>query len=164
MRILILFVIATSLVADGGGVVAQKTVNHFRVTVFANPLPMSIGQEQIAVLIESQRASVPLPHTRVWIRAASPEHGMDELELTKSSMREGSYTVTQQLRAAGTWKFEVVVGCAGVRGDIPVEATVNDAVGQIGTFAPLIAVAPAGAILFVFNRVLRAHSARTGQA
>ena len=160
MKLSILFVLATSLIADGGGIVAQTTVSDIRVTVVANPLPMSTGQEQIAVLLETQRSSSPVRDARVALRAYSPQGRVQDSEATNSPGQGGWYTVRQPLPAAGTWKFEVLVERPGFRADIPVRATVSDAAGQIGAFMPLIALAPAGAILFAVNRMLRGHSAR----
>ena len=155
MRFSILFLLAASLVADGGGVVAQSTVNGLRVTVFATPLPMSTGQEQIAVLVETQRAAEPVSDARVDIRARSPQGGVEDVAATKSQTQDGWYTVRQRLPVAGKWEFEVLVDAAGVSACIPVHASVQNAGRPIGAFIPLIALAPAGAILLAFNRILR---------
>jgi hypothetical protein len=158
MKLSILFVLATSLVADGGGVVTQATVSGLRVTVFATPLPMSTGQEQITVLVETQRASVPVSDARVAIRARSPQRGVEDVEATRSQTQDGWYTLRQQLPMAGKWEFDVLVDGAGVSASIPVHVSVENAGRPIGTFIPLIALAPAGAILLVFNRILRGKS------
>jgi hypothetical protein len=125
MRVSILFVLATSLIADGGGVVTQKTVSGLRVMVVVNPLPMSTGREQIAVLVEAQRGSAPVQDARVAIRARSPESRIQEFEAAASQMQDGWYSLREQLPAAGKWEFEVLVERGGVGADVPVQVSVE---------------------------------------
>lgn len=173
--------LAASASADGGELLARRTVGELEVSVFAAPSPLAAGPIETSVLVQERASGRPLLDADVRLsftlaepagdaaREADPlACGPDGSPLPVPASWSARATLAGnrlfheavvELRRPGRWSLAVEVEHAGRRAHIDTELRVGPPPPRTASFWPQLAFPPLAIALYALNRVLRRRRA-----
>jgi hypothetical protein len=172
MRFLIaLFFLITSVWADGGRIVGEKTVPDIKVILFAHPSPLRAGpidfsiflvhvdtQKPVldaSVFLQGRKISAPTPEF-AWKGPGCVSPGVDLQAKRGQSGNQLLYAATQVLPEPGLWEIGVRVDRCGKSIAIPFCLEIGRPAASWLVWWPLLSMIPGGILLYFWrSRLIR---------
>jgi hypothetical protein len=141
--------------ADGGAVLWQRTTGPFRVTAFTTESPLRTGPTDISLLIESVDEPHPLVDAQVFITLENEAGTTVRAEATHRQARNKLlYCSLINLPEAGHWKMKIIIEHGGERAEFLDHLIVSGKKPMVIAYWKLLAFPPTIMILFVINQWL----------
>jgi len=176
MRFLIpLFFLVSSVWADGGRIVGEKTVSDIKVILFAHPTPLRAGPTDFSlflvhsgmqkpvldasVFLQCRKISAPAPEF-AWKGPGCVSPGVDLQAKRGQSGNQLLYAAAQVLPEPGLWEIEVRVDRGGKSMTIPFSLEVGRPASSWLVWWPLLSMVPGGILLYFWRSRLIKSSRR----
>lgn len=174
MRFLIpLFVLISSVWADGGRIVGEKNLPETQVILFAHPTPLCAGPTEFSVFLvhaktqkpvldaivflQCRKISAPIPEL-AWKGPGCISPGVDLQAKRGQSGNQLLYTATQVLPEPGLWEIEVRINREGKSLSIPFPLKVERPAPAWLAWWPFFAMVPCGILLYFWRlRLLKSQ-------
>lgn len=160
-----------SALADGGVVIGEKAVDGLRITIFAQPFPLSAGPVDFSVLVQDAASQQPVMDADVRLSlkklsAPSPENawsapycqlpGADGDVLLRRDLAQNKmlYATMVSISEAGRWELSVRVASGGQRAVATLPLDVSAPRKPLATWWPAIAVLPLMMALYIWRAAL----------
>jgi hypothetical protein len=123
MAILLVFLSASSAVADGGSLRLSRVAGELRISVFTSPTPLRAGTVDASVLVQDAKTGRVRPGVPVRVRASPVDSPAAEVEadashdLATNKLLQAAHL---ELDRPGRWRLWVAVGEAVVDAEVEV--------------------------------------------
>lgn len=160
IRLMLIIIITsietTSVHADGGVVLWQRTTGSFTTTVFATEAPLPAGPADLSVLVESAGEPHPIMDAQVFIELRNEAGTTVSGEAThKQARNKLLYCSLLTLPEPGKWKMMVIINHDSQRSEVFDHLMVIDPRPKLFSYWKLMAFPPAVIIFFIINQWLR---------
>lgn len=159
MRLVLAFLLAASLYADGGKVLFQRKAGAFNITLFAAESPVRVGKPDLSVMVQSSSDQSPVLDASVQLRLV--RHDANAItDITAPAKHEQAtnkllYASTLDLNTPGRYRAEISVQTkkesALVTGDLDILPPEPPLLAHWPYFIAL----PIVVLLFVLNQRLK---------
>ncbi len=147
--------LTSSVRADGGTVLCQRTTGHVLVTTFTAQTPLRIGRADISVLVESVGEPHPIVDAQVFIKLENEAGATVSAEATHDQARNKLlYCSLINIPEAGHWTMKIIVQQGAEKAEVLHDLTVAKPEPLLFAYWKLIAFPPMIMILFVTNQWL----------
>jgi hypothetical protein len=147
------------LLADGSTVIFRKAVDPFDVTLFGNESRLTLGQNNVSVMVQNSSDHTDVADAHVTLRFTRQEQGkIVELVAPATHAKAANkmlYGANINIPGEGYWTLTIEVEANGARANVPVQIPVAAAEPQLSQKWPLILFIPVAIVLFVINRRLK---------
>ncbi len=141
--------------ADGGTVLWQRTTEPFTVTVFTAESPLRTGPTDISLVVESADESHRLVDAQVFITLENEAGTTVQAEATHRQARNKLlYCSLINLPEPGHWKMKIIVEHGSERAEFLDHLIVSGKKPMVIAYWKLLAFPPTIMILFVINQWL----------
>jgi len=155
--------------ADGGRVLAEKSVDDYRIVLFANPSPLRAGMTDLSVFIEQEGKRSPVLDAVVAFRLNKLSRSTPELAWKGMGCVTPGQSVNARLGHAGNgllysavlgipepglWSLGVSIDRIGKTSLITFEVPVERALRPLQTMWPFVAILPIAIFLYSWHGFL----------
>lgn len=155
--------------ADGGRVVAEKSVDDYRIVLFANPSPLRAGMADLSVFIEQDGKRAPVLDAVVAFRLNKLSRPTPELAWKGTGCVTPGQSVNARLGHTGNgllysavlgipepglWSLGVSIDPMGKTSLISFEVPVERALRPMQTMWPFVAILPIAIFLYAWRGFL----------
>lgn len=156
LGLLCIWLLARSVLADGGEVLCQRTSDSIVVTVFSAQTPLRTGPSDISLLVESPADSHPILDARVFVELVSESGKSLHVEATRALARNKLlYCCLLDLPESGHWTMKVIVKRGSVSSVMIHHLQVAKALPTILAHWKLFIFPPLLTFLFMANQFLQ---------
>jgi hypothetical protein len=156
LSVLSISMLARSVLADGGEVLCQTTIDSIVVTVVSVQTPLRTGPSDISFLVESAADSQPILDARVFVEFESESGKSLHAEATRALARNKLlYCCQLDLPEAGHWMMKVIVQGRTKRSVLVHHLQVAENTPTILAYWKLLVFPPLLTFLFMANQYLR---------
>jgi hypothetical protein len=153
--------VTSSVRADGGTVLWQRTTGSFQVTLFTAQTPLRRGPVDLSVMLEDAGETRPIVDARVFVELENGAGKTVRAEATHSQARNKLlYCSLINLPEAGYWKMKTIIEYADQRVEVLDHLMVADPQPMLLAYWKLITFPPMIIILFIINQWLRRSRSR----
>jgi hypothetical protein len=139
--------------ADGGAILLRKETKEFVITVFSSHAPVSVGLEDISILIQSRNGLEPVLDADVSVVA---EHSSTAIEarLLLSSSNKVLYAAPVPFSEPGPWDLILTIQRQGERTAITARVDVAPAQDWAASYWGYVAFPPLTVVFFLLRERL----------
>jgi hypothetical protein len=149
-RLAFVLLLASTLRADGGQVLARGESGPFEITLFASPVPLTAGTADFSVLVQKKGSTDVVLDAEVTMRLQAAG-----LHLThEAAQNQLLYAVQTNIPRAGAWTCEVTVSRAGELGRLGCAFSAGAPAAGISSYSFYFALPAVCVLLFLLNRKL----------
>lgn len=158
-RLLVAFLIAATLWADGGTVLLRNQVGSLRITVFGTPVPLRAGKNDISVMVQKSADQSSILNAKVSVHFAnsSPDKvvAVSAPATHDKATNKMLYAADVNVPSPGDWQLAVHVEANGETADVAGKVDVLPAKPPLIAYWPYFVLVPLVVLLFFVNRWLR---------
>jgi hypothetical protein len=160
LGLLAVLLFTSSVLADGGVVLCQRTNDSIVVTVFSTQTPLRTGASDISFLVESATDSHPILDAEVFVELESDSGKRLHAEATRALARNKLlYCSLLDFPEAGHWTMKVIVKRGTGRSVLIHHLQVTQDTPEILAYWKLLVFPPLLTFLFMANQFLRSSRA-----
>jgi hypothetical protein len=155
--------VTSSVRADGGTVLWQRTTGPFEVTFFTAQMPLRRGPVDLSVMLEEAGETRPIVDARVFIQLENEAGKTVRVEATHGQARNKlMYCSLINLPEAGHWKMKLVIEHGDERAEVLDHLMVANPQPMLIAYWKLMAFPLIMIVLFIINQWLRRETAMKG--
>ena len=148
--------VTSSVRADGGTVLWQRTTGPFQVTLFTAQTPLRKGPGDLSVMLEEAGETQPIVDARVFLELENGAGKTVRAEATHRLARNKLlYCSLINLPEAGHWKMKIIIEYGDERAEVLDHLMVANPQPMLFAYWKLMAFPPVVIVLFVVNQWLR---------
>lgn len=147
--------VTSSVRADGGTVLWQRTTGRFQITLFTAQMPLRRGPVDLSVMLEEAGETRPIVDARVFIQLENEAGKIVRAEATHQQARNKLlYCSLINLPEAGHWKMKLIIERGDERAEVLDDLMVANPQPMLFSYWKVMAFPPILIMLFIINQWL----------